>query len=264
MEETDTSQTATQTDAQVVADAVGNATEGSQEENKGWQLADGVNGEGDAPEWFKGDKYGTVADQAKAYKELEGRFGSFTGSPDEYSVNLSEELTEKGIEIGSDDPLYEEAMGFAKDSNMSQEGFDKLINLYAMSKVAEGDALEQHKTQELASLGDNAQARVDNLTNWGKANLPEDLYAGFTEMATSANAVRAMEKLVSMSRNAPISPDAVKPQSGISAEEVQKMQFEKDEHGNRRISTDPEFRAKFNKLKEQVWGAEDYRQIIGR
>jgi len=257
----DTSQQATQTDEQIVATAV---AEGGQQQEKGWSFAEGVPGQGDVPDWFKVDKYGTVADQAKAYKELEGRFGSFTGAPkDGYKVNLSNELTEKGIEIGTDDPLYEEAINFAKESNMSQEGFDNMMNLYAMAKIAEGDALEQHKMMELKSLGDNAQARVDNLDNWGKANLPDDLYEGFKEMAVSANAVRAMEKLVSMSRNAPISPDQIKPQSGITAEEVRAMQFEKDEHGNRRLQTDPEFRAKFNKLKEQVWGSEEARTIIG-
>jgi len=269
MSEVDTSQGATQTGAENSDDAAAVAaalTEGGGqggEENQGWMLAEGVNGEGETPEWFKGDKYGTVVDQAKAYKELESRFGSFTGSPEEYAVNLSEELTERGIEIGTDDPLYEEALSFAKDSNMSQEGFDKMMNLYATSKVAEGEALELHKQAEIASLGDNAQARIDNLTNWGKANLPADLFDGFQEMATSANAVRAMEKLISMSRNAPISPESVKAQSGITAEEVQKMQFEKDEYGNRRLQTDPAFRAKFNKLKEQVWGSEEYRNIIG-
>lgn len=46
-----------------------------------WVLAEGVQGTGKRPEWFKGDKYGSVADQAKAYVDLEKRFGSFNGAP---------------------------------------------------------------------------------------------------------------------------------------------------------------------------------------
>lgn len=259
-EEQDTGNETTQTDSDIVADVVDNA---DQSQESGWMFAEGTPGTGDTPEWFKADKYGTVSDQAKAYKELEVRFGSFTGAPEEYTVNLSDELKEKGIEITSDDPLYEEALKFAKETNMNQEGFDNMLNLYAMSKVAETDAINQHKAEELASLGDNAQARVDNLNKWGKANLSDELYNGFQEMATSANAVRAMEKLVSMTRNAPITPDTAQAQPGVTEEELLKMQFEKDEYGNRRLSVDPAFRAKFDKLKQQVWGSEEHRQIVG-
>jgi hypothetical protein len=41
------------------------------------------------------------------------------------------------------------------------------------------------------------------------------------------------------------------------------MQFEKDEHGNRRIATDPEFKARYIKLRNEVYGTEDHKQIIG-
>ena len=77
-------------DAQSVAEAVG-----ATEEVATWNLSEDTPGKGDAPEWFKADKYKTVADQAKAYKDLEGRFGSFTGAPEEYAdVTLDENLTE--------------------------------------------------------------------------------------------------------------------------------------------------------------------------
>lgn len=230
-----------------------------------WLLMEGVPGTGEAPEYYKKDKYGSLAEQAKAYQELEKRFGSFTGAPKdgEYSVSLSDELVDMGMSIEPDDPLFADAVEFAKDSNMSQDGFNKLMNLYAMSKVAEGKALDEFKANELKSLGDNAQARISNLVNWGKANLSDDLFEGFQEMAISANSIRAMEKLVSMTRSAPIDPGNAKPNNGVSREELYKMQFEKDDNGNRRLSTDPEFRKRFNKLKEEVWGSEEHRTIIG-
>lgn len=227
-----------------------------------WLYAEGVPGTGDRPEYFKADKYGTLADQAKAYKELEVRFGSFTGAPESYEINLSEELSERGVEFTEDDPLYQEALEFAKASNMNQEGFDKMINLYASAQVAQMEALEQFKLDQMAQLGDNAKARVANLDNWAKANLPGDLYEGFKEMVHSAPAVKALEQVVAMTRNAPVSPDNVQAKNGVTAEEVQKMQFEKDEYGNRRIQTDPAFRARYNKLKEQVWGSENHRIVI--
>lgn len=230
-----------------------------------WMLSDKLPGEGSAPEWFKKDKYGTVEEQAKAYKELESRFGGFTGAPKDgdYTVTLSDELQELGIEIAPDDPLYADAVEFAKGTNMNQEGFDKMMNLYAMSRVAESKAAEEFRQDELKALGDNAQARIDNILNWGKANLPDDMLQGFTEMAVSANAVKAMEKLVSLTRNAPIDPNNAAPKQGVSTEELRKMQFETDEHGNRKLSTDPEFKKRFQKLANEHWGTEDHRVIIG-
>lgn len=254
-------------DAVAAALAVGGdaaaATDGERDEAKTWALADGVDGEGDAPEWFKGDKYKSVSEQAKAYNELEGKFGSFTGAPDEYGVFLSDELKEQGIEIAADDPIMEEAMKFAKDSSMNQEGFNNMVNLYAMTKIAENNAMEESKVEEIKSLGANAQTRLDNLSKWGKANMSDDQYAGFEEMLTTASSVQAVERLISMTRAAPLSPDGVQKASSVSSEELKAMQFEKDEHGNRRIQTDPDFKARYNKLKGEVWGADDHNVIVG-
>jgi len=226
--------------------------------------AEGIPGAGDVPEWFKADKYASISDQAKAYKDLEGKLGSFTGAPEKYEVSLSEALTEKGISITEDDPLYAEAVKFATESNMNQDGFNQMMELYAMSKVADSEAMELHKADEIKALGQNGQERLNNLDSWAKTNLSTELYEGFVSMATSAQAVQALEKLVSMTRNAPINPAEVKPGSGtISHDDLKKMQFEKDEHGNRRLQSDKAFRAEFEKLSKELWGTEDHTTIIG-
>ena len=50
-------------------------------------LSEGIKGVGDLPEWYKADKYKSIAEQAKAYTELEKKFGGFTGAPkDGYSL----------------------------------------------------------------------------------------------------------------------------------------------------------------------------------
>ena len=43
-------------------------------------LTDGIKGTGEAPEWYKSDRYKSVADQAAAYTELEKKFGAFKGA----------------------------------------------------------------------------------------------------------------------------------------------------------------------------------------
>lgn len=272
-DEVDTGGNASQDDAAVVAGAidtsggdagaVADATGGTTDQAV-WNYAEGIAGEGEAPEWFKGDKYNSVADQAKAYKDLEGRFGSFTGAPEEYEpVELREELKEMGIEIAADDPMMEEALKFAKETNMNQEGLNKMVNLYANVQAAEQKALQEYKAEELKALGSNAETRVNNLNAWANANLPPELMEGFQGMAQSAAAVQAMERLVAMTRAAPMNANAASPVSGPTAEDVHKMQFEKDEHGNRRLQTDPAFRRKFEEMANKVHGAEDHMITIG-
>ncbi|MFQ6609427.1 MAG: hypothetical protein ACE5D7_01375 [Fidelibacterota bacterium] len=236
----------------------------NQQNQSVFNYAEGIPGQGTIPDWFKSDKYATVSDQARAYKELEGKMGAFTGAPDKYEIVLSQEITERGIEIKEDDPLYEEAIKFATESNMNQDGFNDMMNLYATAKIAENEALENFKKDEIAALGVNGQERINNLISWGKTNLPTDLFEGFEEMPVSAVAVQALEKIISMTRAAPISPDNVNGgKGGVSHEELTKMQFEKDEHGNRRIQTDPAFKARYEKLKGQIWGNDDHRIVVG-
>ncbi len=228
-----------------------------------WNLSENVTGEGEAPGWFKGDKYKNVSEQAKAYTELEGRFGSFTGAPDDYELHLSDSLKEEGVSIDADDPMLVEAMKFAKDSNMSQDGFTDMVNMYGMIKVAENNAVELSKGDEIKALGNNAQARLTNLSDWGNANLSEELMQGFNEMTATAASVAALEHMIGMTKAAPLSPDGLNPSSSISASEVQSMQFAKDEHGNRRIQTDPAFKAEYEKKRNLLYGAGEHRLVVG-
>lgn len=232
---------------------------------------EGQQQEHERPEWLL-DKYATdgktvdeaTAEQAKAYKELSGKFGAFTGAPEEYAeVALSDELKEMGIEISADDPMLEAAKEFAKESNMSQEGFNGMVNLYAMQQVAEQKAQAEYKEQQLKALGPNANSRIENIQQWANKNLDPETIQGLEQIATSAESVKAIERLISMTRSAPMDADGSNNNAGATAEDVRSMQFEKDEHGNRRIATDPEFKARYIKLRNEVYGTEDHKQIIG-
>lgn len=246
-------------DAQSVADAVG-----ATEEPASWNFADDVPGKGDAPEWFKADKYKTVADQAKAYKDLEGKFGSFTGAPEEYAdVTLNESLVEMGIEIDKEDGLYQEALKFAKDSNMDQKGFDGLVNIYAMEKAAEQQAMADHQTEQLQALGNNGESRINNINAWANANLTAEMVEGLQEMATSASAVQTIEHLIAKSRPGAVNPQGAQPVGGMTESALREMQFAKDEHGGRKIQSDPDHRAKYEAAMNQFYGTENHQIIVG-
>lgn len=256
----------------------GNEGDGNDDAAAVANMANGDSGveegsEGDdatAPEWLLG-KYHTegktieeaTAEQAKAYKELSGKFGAFTGAPEEYEIVLSEELTELGVTMDKEDPMVQEAMKFAKESNMSQEGLNGMLNLYSMQMVAEQKANEEYAAEQMKALGPQAESRVQNIQQWAAKNLDTEMVSALEGMATSAESVKAIERLITMTGNAPVDSDSSVATNTAGIEEVQSMQFAKDENGNRRINTDPAFKARYQKLRNEVYGTSEHRVMVG-
>jgi hypothetical protein len=148
-------------------------------------LSDGIKGVGDQPEWYKADKYKSVAEQAKAYTELEKKFGGFTGAPkDGYSVV-------EGVE--SDDALWQELVSFGEKTNMSQSAMNDAWELLsAQDQAAEEVSMEV----ELQKLGDNGVERVKVVEQYMKNNLDGDTYERLRYAVNSAEAVELIEALV--------------------------------------------------------------------
>lgn len=201
-------------------------------------------------------------EQAKAYVELQKKFGSFTGAPEEYEYNVKDEWTEKGYTFDAEDPIFDMAKEMAKELGMNQEGFDKLMDLEAMRTIAINEAEQQYFEQEMKALGDNAQARVENISKWAQANLTEDHYAAFEEMMNSAASIQVMESLIAKTRSAPVDvPDTIS-NPGISEEDLKAMQFAKDEFGNRLINVSPEHRAKYKAAQKLFYGEGDHHEVV--
>ena len=225
---------------------------------------------GARPDWLL-DKYmpegktveEATAEQAKAYNELQSKFGAFTGAPEGYELAISDELKELGVDFADDDPLIEQAKEFAKESNMSQDGFNKMLELYATTQVAENAALAEYKEAQLAQLGTNAQGRIDNITQWATKNLDQETVAGLEGMATSADSVKAIERLISMTRNAPAQVNNSSAAPAVSESEVKAMQFEMDQYGGRRIGSDPAFRKAYEAKRDALYGTHEYAKIVG-
>lgn len=201
--------------------------------------------------------------QAKSYTELESKFGSFTGSPDEYKFELSDDLVESGLEIPADDPMVVKAMEFAKESNMSQEGFNSMVNLYVNQQLAEQQAVSDIKAEEVKALGSNAQNRLDTIDKYVAANFDEEIAGAIRGMVTSADSVKAIEAIIQNSRTAPVAADDAKPVASVTEQELKAMQFETDDNGNRKMQTDPAFKAEFKRKQALLYGDAPYRQSVG-
>jgi hypothetical protein len=176
-------------------------------------LAEGVKGTGAKPDWFR-DKYKTVEEQAKAYPHLEKRLGAFTGAPEgEYAVTIPEQY--KGVvDVDTTNPVFAELSKFARESNMSQQGYDGLIGLlakYEASVYSPPPTAEEAKTK----IGANADTRLHSIGQFAGANFDASTQAALKALFKPDNpyiaeTVTAVEALIAKSRQ----PSLPKPGDG--------------------------------------------------
>ena len=236
-----------------------------------WLWGDEVPGTGDAPDWFNSAKYKSVAEQAKAYPELEKRFGSFTGAPKEYAVPEASELAKdidlpEGVDfnLSPDDPLLKTFSEQAREMGINQEGFNKLVGLYVQQQVNDYAATMTSAAEQKQLLGANADERLENITKWAQANMDNELYQKLEESLTTAAAVEVVEHLINKSRNTPL-PNAadVTPRPAMTKADYDEAMGKKDEKGNLLFFTDPAYRAKVEQMGKQLFGTQPHKDVIG-
>jgi hypothetical protein len=145
-----------------------------------WYIDEGIPGVGNRPAWLP-EKYKSAAEVAKAYTELQKKFGE---APAEYDLSKS-----KFIE--PDNAHLQEMAKYAREKRVPADVIDKVLATY--DKYYEENSINYD--EEAKKLGDNAKERVTVLDNWAKANLSEEAYKGLTAALKSADSVKALEEL---------------------------------------------------------------------
>ena len=215
-------------------------------------LSEGIKGVGDMPEWYKADKYKSVAEQAKAYTELEKKFGGFTGAPkDGYELY-------EGVE--SDDALWAELVEFGNKTNMSQSAMNEAWELL----TAQEQAIEEVSIEaEMEKLGDNAVERVKVVEQYMKNNLDGDTYERLRYAVNSAESVELVEALVKATAPAKLPIDGYVQPGGVEWSDIEAEMFKKDEHGNLLRSVDRNHEAKIQRMMKEFGGDKPYTQTFG-
>lgn len=209
-----------------------------------WSLAEGITGEGDKPEWFKDTKYKSVADQAKAYTDLESKLGGFTGAPEgDYELSMPDGIEGEWID---GDPLMEGFQTWARDNQLSQEKFTDLLHLYVNN---EAQMMGTDRESELKAIGENAQSRLKNINDYAKANLNEEEYQGILAATTTAAGVKAVEALIAKTRGLKVPTDMEDSTSTMTREEI------REQMKDPRYQSDPAFRKKV---------LSDYERLLGK
>jgi len=214
-----------------------------------WYLSEGVGGEGAAPDWFKSDKYNTMFDQAKAYPDLEKRFGAFTGAPDDgvYKVNVPEGVP---VAFDTEHQLFQDLNKWASESQLSQKAYDDVIGMlttYEMSVAPDMGVMKKE-------LGENADTRLASAAQWAKSNLSTEEYADFRASQTERNAAavfRTIEAVIAKTRQVamPKPGDDVPGAIPTGLDEINKMQAALDDEGRRKYEHDSAYRAKVEKMR---------------
>jgi hypothetical protein len=215
-------------------------------------LTEGIKGTGERPDWYKAEKYKSVADQAKAYTELEKRFGGFTGAPkDGYQAP-------EGIE--ADDALFAELKTFAEETNMSQDAFNRAWDLLqAQSEAVEEVSLEA----EMAKLGDDATGRIKHVEQFMKNNLEPETYERLRYAVNSAEAVELVEALIKSTAPAKLPIDGVVQPGGVTWQDIEAEMFKKDGNGNLLRSVDRNHEAKIQRMMKEFGGDRPYVRNVG-
>jgi hypothetical protein len=213
-----------------------------------WLLAEGVQGPGKRPEWFKNDKYRSVEDQAKAYPELEKRFGAFVGAPKDgkYTFTPPEGLPHT---IDEAHPLTGDFNKWATEHQLSQGGYNELMGMLLQYEISHQPDLGAIKT----GLGEKADERITAVAQWGQANLDAGGYKALREATSGANAAAVftvLEALIGKTRQVKLPPPGADV-SGAQADKLAAINAKKavknPDGKSLRYFTDEQYRAGIDK-----------------
>tara|TARA_A100000164_G_scaffold162467_1_gene144059 strand:+ start:473 stop:1219 length:747 start_codon:yes stop_codon:yes gene_type:complete len=214
-------------------------------------LSEGVKGNGEVPDWYQNSRYTSVSEQARAYNELEKKFGGFTGAPKD-GYQMPEGVPE-------DDLLFNNLKTFASEANMNQEYFNSAWELLTANEKA---FQEVSKEQEMAALGPEAGKRVESLTRFARANMTPEQYDGFSNLVSSANSVAVAEFMIKTLAPKKLPIDGGVNESGITKQEVLDAMQKKHESGQLLRAVDPEYDRKVMQMWEQVVGDGPYQRVV--
>ncbi len=215
-------------------------------------LSENIKGVGETPEWYKADKYKSVAEQARAYTELEKKFGGFTGAPkDGYQLY-------DGVE--SDDALWAELVEFGTANNMNQSALHQAWELL----TAQEEAIEQVSVEEeIGKLGPNAAERITTVEQLMRNNLEPELYEKYRDVVTSAIMIEFIEDFSKSMRPAQLPIDGYVEPGGIEWADIEAEMFRKDENGNLLRSVDMNHERKIQRMMKEYGGDKPYTQTFG-
>lgn len=206
----------------------------------------GIAGNGDVPEWFVADKYKSVEQQAKAYKDASKLLGGFSGAPEKY------ELPSEVANRAQDTELLGILDEVGRTYNMNNEAYTELVTKYTEFQEKQQQVFQQ---QQLAQLGENAKERISHVQDWVNANVPQELVPKLVNMATTADSVEMIEFFMNKSKGTRPANETSLNTPAMSEQEYAEALMKKDQHGNLLAAVDKDYKRKIDELTRRRMGA---------
>lgn len=208
----------------------------------------GADGEAQSVTSYLDGKYESVSALENGYKELQSSYSKktqeykeglagFSGAPDEYALP-------EGYD-GED--TFDNLKEWGLKNGLNNDAFNELISLSDADAQAQHEA---HISEQREALGKDADIRIQNVVDWAKANLGEDTMGTLDEMVGTAAGVELFEKIAKISQGTSAAQVA-QPKTMVDRDTVKNMRFANDEFGNRRMSSDPQYRAKVEAMEAE-------------
>jgi len=218
-------------------------------------LAEGVKGKAEGLDWYKADKYKTVAEQAKAYSELEKKFGGFKGAPESYQMpDLG------GIQLDPEDPLYSQFSEWAKGKNMDQDAFGEAIEMLS-TYVETADAIDQK--QELEKLGPQAGQLIQQAGRFLDNHFEGEDLQRARDALTTADSVWLVNKLIGATAPPKLPSEGGHNPEGLTADTLREMANKTNEAGQLLRSVDPAYNRQVQQAYEKFYGDQPAQSFVG-
>lgn len=212
-------------------------TEGG--ESPSWYWDENTPGHGERPQ-FLPEKYKSVADVAKAYKELESRLGT---APKEYDFSKGQGWIEPEYEP------FQQMAEFAKSKHVPQEVMDKFLDTVGLYL----DEFRTDINEEKSKLGENATQRLQTLNNWAKSNLSEKAFSALTAGMRTAEQIEALEEI----RNKMLNNNTIVPggNANVTSGGMTIEEYRSELNANyTKYKTDPAYRKEMERKLESIVG----------
>jgi len=239
--------------------------------DKAWLWNEGVPGTGDRPDWYKADKYKSIAEQAAALPGLEAKLGpaaGFFGAPQDGNYKLPAMPEGVDGEWDPESPLTKGFIEFAKAEGFSQAGVDKLLGFYAKTMAAEQEASDVALADAMSQLGENIGTRIEAVRTYVTAKLGQEGFDALDKvLGTDVAAFQAFEKLIAGVANDPrLAASGGSAGLGFTRADIEREQYKTYEDGpnkgKRVYEVDPEHRKKVDEMWRKLFPGDGH-QFMG-
>ncbi len=210
-----------------------------------WYMDEGIMGQGPRPDYLK-SKYKTVADQAKAYGEIEKKLGGLTGAPESYDLESVKE------HINLDNEHLQDFLNIAKESRLNQDAVSKMMS----TLVNYEKSFLPDEAAEVLKLGPDGDKRYQVLDQWAKNTLSAKAQETFTMIPKTAEVIEFMDEMRQMQAKGrsqpPANPSHHQQFQPLTEQEVRnEMRTNIDKY-----MSDANYRTEINRKLTQVLGDE--------